>query len=492
MSVPQLGVGVNYSSAIAPLLDSAEGLVDVLEIEPQSLWFQWSAGTERYAVDSDSVARLAEIPCPTLLHGVGAAVGGTQAPPARQIPSLLDTISALDPAWVSEHLAFNTFQGPEGPVHTGFMLPPRQTFEGAEAAARAIRDVAAKLDRPFAVENTVSYLPLREDELPDGDWIAEVLSRTNGHLLLDLHNLWCNEQNGRLPVRRVIEQLPLDRVIEVHLAGGELRGGFWLDSHAGAVPEPVMEIAGEIVPRLPNLGAIVFEVFPGRVPAIGLDVVRRQLERLHALWERRSRARRPEGLAGRVRPTGGGPGGDLGPERWEVELGRAVLGDGLPGDAAHWTRAPGVALVRALLGQFRAGMVARALPRTIRLLLLSTGEAGTRSLLEAFWAGTPPERFASAEAERFGAFLDAKNGLDPVVSQILAFELAVLAALTRGESRCVAFDREPTALLDALGEGCLPENLPGGRFEVEVTPPPAPPHIHETHNVPESEEAHPR
>ena len=78
---------------------------------------------------------------------------------------------------------------------------------------------------PFLVETGVSYLRPRPGELSDGAYIAGVAERADCGILLDLHNLLTNERNGRQPVSEVLDELPLERVLEVHVAGGSRRAG---------------------------------------------------------------------------------------------------------------------------------------------------------------------------------------------------------------------------------------------------------------------------
>ena len=147
-------------------------------------------------------------------------MGGTLPPDPAQLPPFLRTIEALQPPWVSEHLSFNRARGPGGVYNTGFLLPPRQTTEGIRSAVRSIRAMADAIGLPFAVETGVNYLHQREDELDDGRFVAEVVEGADCGLLLDLHNLWANQRNGRQAIEEYLAQLPLERVWEVHLAGG--------------------------------------------------------------------------------------------------------------------------------------------------------------------------------------------------------------------------------------------------------------------------------
>lgn len=59
--------------------------------------------------------------------------------------------------------------------------------------------------------------------------------------------------------------------------------GFWLDAHSGAIPGPLLEIAMRVIPSLPNLKAIIFEIFPSFVPGFGFDAISAQVEKLGEL-----------------------------------------------------------------------------------------------------------------------------------------------------------------------------------------------------------------
>jgi uncharacterized protein (UPF0276 family) len=95
-------------------------------------------------------------------------VGGSRPPDPRHLSPLLTVIHELGGEWASEHLSFNRAEGPDGDFKTGFLLPPRQTPDGIEAAAKSIRQVATQVPVPFAVETGVNYLRPRADEVPDG------------------------------------------------------------------------------------------------------------------------------------------------------------------------------------------------------------------------------------------------------------------------------------------------------------------------------------
>ena len=449
----QLGVGLIYWSGLAPLFEA--GVVDVLELEPQTIWEKvaWS-GEWRYRVNHALLDRVASYPQPKLLHGVGQPLGGVTPDPVEHVTQLKQAVRRLRPAWVSEHLSFNRFHGPHGPVEVGFLLPPRQSPASVRVAAANIRAYREALGCPVAFETGVNYLQARGDELPDGDFFADVAETASCGILLDLHNLWCNEVNGRARVLDVIDRLPLDRVWEIHLAGGAPHHGYWLDSHSSGVPEPLVDLAAEVIARLPSLGAINFEVLPEHLDAVGLDAVQQQVEQLRGLW----RLRPAQGWRSSEHAAGAADCPTVADEaevrEWERRLAAAITRPGTD---------PGLTVYKGLIVDARSGGLARTLRYTMTALLTSLGGRETRRLLDAYFAVYPPDAYAAVEAHHFARYLRARPGLlstVPYLDEILAFEHALVRATLFGTSSDLRWTVDPASLLESLESGRPPAHLP--------------------------------
>ncbi len=414
------------------------------------------------------LAHLEELPGRKLIHSVGTPVGGTMAPDPEQLRLLREMLERFDAPWVSDHLSYN--QTPE--FATGFFLPPRQTPAGVGAVTASIDKLQQGLGVPIAVETGVNYLRTRSDELPDGAFVAEVVQSADCGLLLDMHNIFTNALNGRQPVDQFLAEIPLDRVWEMHLAGGMELDGFWLDAHSGAIPDALFGLCETLMPRLPNLAAIVFEIFPSFVPVVGPELVRTQIERLRELWELRASSsvrRMPTPVA--TAPRSEHPVDALPPAAWERALGELVIGRRPTGEeASALSEDRGVRLMEGLVHEFRASMVVGVLRLTSRLLMLTLGTDAFRTILRSHWAANPPQLFASVEAEAFAAHLESLDLAVPHLLEVLRFEQAVTATLTDDRTRIATFDVDPLALLQALAAGRLPEAPPTpGRYEIELT-----------------------
>jgi uncharacterized protein (UPF0276 family) len=428
-----LGVGVVWWPPLDVLCREGEGLVEVIETEPETFWVPTADG---HGFRSFVGEALRHLPQPKLLHSVGAPVGGTCLAPDGHAAALARDVAELRPEYVSEHLNLTRFRPDtkSASVSAGFMLPSVQSRAGVELAAANIRQHRAALGAtPLAVETTVSYLPPAPGEWPDGDYVAAVVEAADCGILLDLHNVLCNERNGRQSVSEFCDSIPLERVWEIHLAGGESERGFYLDAHSGLVEPELMEIAAALLPRLPHLRAVTFEIMPERVAEVGLAAIARQLGRIKHLWNSRSSHSEQDVNATDIRLHTDPPLND--PEAWERLLGCAITG--LPQPAiddrtAEWWRSasPALDLYRELVGEARASAVASAASRTTRLLLKVFGGHGTRRILAEFWRQSPPQYTAVDEARAFFRFLSEAHTGQPGLMEAISLDAAELARVS--------------------------------------------------------------
>ncbi len=465
--LPEQGVGVTYSSALEALIRDSPALFQVLEVEPQMFWLETRDADRPFRVLDRLFERIATLPGRKLVHSVGAPVGGTVPPDPRQFPLLRQVISTLGAAYASEHLSFNSTHG----FNTGFFLPPRQTPSGVSRAVASIARLRDAIQVPLAVETGVNYFRRRTDEMGDGEFFAAVAEGADCGILLDLHNLFANEVNGRQTIEEFLSALPLERVWEVHLAGGMERDGYYLDAHSGGVADRLFDISRDIVARLPNLKTIIFEIFPSFLPITGLDLVKTEVQRLHELWTLRGTAA-GIGFRRRTQVLPPIPSSSSEPEEWELSVGQLAVGQEprLP-LGADLAIDPAVPVVRRLIREFRGSMLVGVLPLTCRLLILTLTEEVFLTILDDFWTRRTPRQYASAEAEEFAAYLRSLNLKVPSLAKILEFETAVIHTLADDLPRVVAFDFNPFPLLEALSDGKLPEReSERGLYEIEVTP----------------------
>lgn len=414
MSRPDLGVGVIATTGLDLVWSEVADLVDVVEVEPQTMW------TPRHGPDDETGWEINEPAFhwvesrdrPTLVHGVGFPVGGCTTPDPAGVALTARCAARLGATHWSEHLSFNQVRHAGHDLDAGFLLPPAQTSAGVDAAVEHIVSYQTCSQRPFLIETGVNYLRPRPGELADGNFIAEIAQRADCGILLDLHNLLANERNGRQPVEDVLDALPLDRVLEIHVAGGFELDGYYLDAHIGGPDLELLSLLASTIPRLPQLRAVVFEAVPTSIVSLGAAGLRAILQALHRICDGTSVERpfHPASAAPRA-PIGARAHHDLtGTREWERQLAAYTA----RASAEPPTDDPALQLLRGLADRARLGQLTLARPDLLRSLIATRGPDQTERILESYLDATPPSRWAADEGRQFADWL----GLDHLVMPI--------------------------------------------------------------------------
>jgi uncharacterized protein len=389
----ELGVGLVALGGIDLIWPEIADLVDVVEVEPQTIWLPAAAGG--WQLDPAASGWLTTIGRPLLSHGVGFPVGGTVPPDLKGVRAAAESARRLGALHWSEHLSFNQAQSGKV-IDAGFLLPPVLTEAAAEAAVANIARYQDQLALPFLVETPASYVRRDQGDLSDGQFVREVSERADCGILLDLHNAWANELNGRQPVAEFMAELPLERVWELHLAGGFYLDGYYLDAHYGPVPAALLELAAAVVPTLPCLRAIIFESVPESVAGLGVPGVRQVLQDLHDLADLPPRAA-GAGPAPRL-AAGDRQAGSLqatAEREYRLAAYTTRLSDILPGGD------PGATVLRHLTDQARLSLVTGTEPVRLRWMLTHLGKARTDALLNQFLAECPASPWPAEQGAAF-------------------------------------------------------------------------------------------
>ena len=288
--IQPLGVGFPYFAALPAELYRS-GLVAFVEITPETLCKQRATRTtvqieivgDRLATAQETCAGL-----PVVVHGVELSIGSAHGLNNAYL-TMLDSFQKEWPfVWHSEHLGFQTITGDDNSaVEIGVPLPMPATVEAVELVAARSANIQQRYGVPFLLENPAHYfsdLPTDPEIGNEYKFLTAFTKESGCYLLLDLHNLYCNAVNHHFDARDVINSLPLDRAIEIHVAGGSWRDGYWMDAHDGRVPEPVWELLEYVLPVAPNVAGVVFELLEEYAIRLGASAIESELKRAWQIW----------------------------------------------------------------------------------------------------------------------------------------------------------------------------------------------------------------
>jgi uncharacterized protein (UPF0276 family) len=191
---------------------------------------------------------------PIVTHGLTLSIGAMDEPDPAYLSALKQELTRLDPPWHSDHLCFST--AGERVLHE--LLPLKFCEENVQRVAERARRLEGLFGRPFALENITYYVHPGEPELSELAFLNRVLEACNARLLLDVNNVYVNAQNHGFDPYAFIAGLPLERVVEIHVAGHQrLESGLLLDTHGESIVDPVLELLEWTIERAGNVPVLL-------------------------------------------------------------------------------------------------------------------------------------------------------------------------------------------------------------------------------------------
>lgn len=231
----QYGVGIGWRPEIAGYVAGLPGL-RFTEVVAESV---------RPAAPPPALLDLRARGVTVIPHGVKLSLGGAEPVDRRRVAHLAECAEVLRAPLVSEHIAFCRAGGME----VGHLTPLPRTRDSVEVIVDNVKRVQADLPVPIALEPIAALFDWPDEELTEGQFITEILDRTGALLLLDIANVYANAVNRGQQPTALLDELPLERIAYVHVAGGEERDGIYHDTHTDPTPPPVLDLLRELCSR---------------------------------------------------------------------------------------------------------------------------------------------------------------------------------------------------------------------------------------------------
>jgi uncharacterized protein (UPF0276 family) len=257
LSVPYLGLGISTEYGA---IDS-HGALDPLLVHAQHPEYAafLEVGVEVSRGLDHLACQWADQGLPTTYHFLDLNLDEPEDLDRHWITEAQAVAARIKPAW---------FCGDAGLWHFGMrerghmlLLPPICTDESAQAQANGIIHLREATGYEVFPENPPGQIFL--GDLPLLEYFARVMEYADTGFLLDCAHLAIYQRlKGHEPLDG-LDNFPLDRVIEMHVAGGTLRdheGFSWIDDdHSLHVLHDTWTIFTHVIERAPHLRAVVFE-----------------------------------------------------------------------------------------------------------------------------------------------------------------------------------------------------------------------------------------
>jgi len=214
--------------------------VDFLELVSEN--FMSFGGRPRQVADQVSRA------FPVVLHGVGLSIGGPDPLNEKYLEKLAGLVERTRPRWFSDHLSYSSAYGVE--YHD--LLPLPFTREAVDHVVPRVRAVQERIGLPFLLENPSAYVRLPGGEMSEASFLGTIAEEADCGILLDINNVYVNAANHGDDPAAFLDELPLERVAQVHIAGHDASGSFVVDTHGAAVAAEVHALYEELVAAAPH------------------------------------------------------------------------------------------------------------------------------------------------------------------------------------------------------------------------------------------------
>jgi uncharacterized protein len=230
--------------------------LDLLEVSPENY-------IQRGGYHAEALAYLAAH-YPVLSHGLTLSIGGVDPLDRAYLRELRDFITSVGSPWHSDHLCFGSVDGKI--LHD--LLPIGFTPAVAVRVADRVRAVEDAIGVPFALENISYYMHAGESQMPEAEFIATVCQKADCALMLDINNAYVNATNFGFDIGAWMRTVPLDRVVQMHIAGhdwfteagvplpstaaAKIHGSndaLIVDTHGAPVADPVMDLFASVIAR---------------------------------------------------------------------------------------------------------------------------------------------------------------------------------------------------------------------------------------------------
>lgn len=242
-AVEPLGVGIGWRPELDLSIARLPG-VDWVEVIAENL-APWRL--------PESLLALRKRGMPVLPHAVSLSLGGGDPVDVHRVEHLAELAAALDAPLASDHVCFVRAGG----LDSGHLLPVPRTREALDVLVDNVKLVQSIVEVPFALENIAALISWPGAELTEGQFLRELTMRTGCLLIVDVANLYANARNLGAAPKAFLDDLPLDRIAYVHVAGGEERDGLYHDTHAHPVPPAVLELLTALRERIEPPGVLL-------------------------------------------------------------------------------------------------------------------------------------------------------------------------------------------------------------------------------------------
>lgn len=192
---------------------------------------------------------------PVYSHGLSLSIGSPDELDWNFLAEVKNFLLEYNIKIYSEHLSYSKCDN----AHLYDLLPIPFRWDAVAHISQRIKEVQEFLERKIAIEIVSYYTPVAA-EMSEVEFISSIVKEADCNLLLDVNNIYVNAFNHNYDAKQFIENLPLDKVEYIHMAGHEqVAPDLIIDTHSEPIIDPVYDLFDFTVRKLPNQVPVLLE-----------------------------------------------------------------------------------------------------------------------------------------------------------------------------------------------------------------------------------------
>jgi hypothetical protein len=244
ISIPFLGSGLGYRRPIKTSILQNQEQIDFLEIV-----------TEQFLNYPAEMRELDEI-CDhfaVIPHGLGLSIGSAAPADPEYLRAIKNVSDATKSPYYSDHLAMTHAPG----IEIGHLSPLWFTHEALEVTTLNVSRAQDVLEKPLVLENVTYMFELPSAQMTQAEFLTALVEETGCGVLLDVTNLYTNSVNHKFDPIEFLDNMPLDHIMQIHLAGGYWHDETLVDGHCAEVMEGTWSLLDALMQRTRIRGSIL-------------------------------------------------------------------------------------------------------------------------------------------------------------------------------------------------------------------------------------------
>ncbi|OBU29693.1 DUF692 domain-containing protein [Photobacterium kishitanii] len=204
--------------------------IDFLELAPEN-WMSIGGEKREYLQEISKKY-------PLVAHGLSLSIGDCQELNIPFIEKINKFLNDFKIDIYSDHLSMS--RDKQGYLYDLLPIPRRK--ENIRYIADRINCVQDIIQRPLVLEN-ISYYHSYKNEMPESEFISNIISHTDCKILLDINNIYVNSKNHNYCPYDMIKEIPINSVSYYHIAGHIEHNDLLIDTHGTTVQQEVINLA---------------------------------------------------------------------------------------------------------------------------------------------------------------------------------------------------------------------------------------------------------